>query len=93
MAKGLNPFEFRASFGPCSRATVVSTPRLNPFEFRASFGLDSCFPLLITSVLIPLNSGLHLDLAEIGKEVTQADVLIPLNSGLHLDLLAPPVVK
>ncbi len=37
---GLNPFEFRASFGRDVAAGVRGAlDGLNPFEFRASFGL------------------------------------------------------
>ncbi len=40
-AKGLNPFEFRASFGPMTvRELVKWVKGLNPFELRASFGLE-----------------------------------------------------
>ncbi len=37
--EGLNPFEFRASFGPSADQSWKATAFcLNPFEFRASFG-------------------------------------------------------
>ncbi len=59
---GLNPFEFRASFGPAITRTAPTRKRLNPFEFRASFGhFYQYLGVLPCHVLIPLNSGLHLD--------------------------------
>ncbi len=60
---GLNPFEFRASFGLLGGRGQPRAAGLNPFEFRASFGQRPRFWHLQTvCVLIPLNSGLHLDL-------------------------------
>ncbi len=87
--ESLNPFEFRASFGHRGLRSPASPVRLNPFEFRASFGqLAAAQAWPGTDVLIPLNSGLHLDQMRINNN-SGIGVLIPLNSGLHLDCCTP----
>ncbi len=59
--RSLNPFEFRASFGRNPGMMSDPVTGLNPFEFRASFGRSRREATAMATVLIPLNSGLHLD--------------------------------
>ncbi len=81
---GLNPFEFRASFDHILSVMGGGVLGLNPFEFRASFDpICSAVDEMLTKVLIPLNSGLHL-ISAFNHSATAVEVLIPLNSGLHL---------